>query len=116
MYHFQADDEGYAWRVIGLAARLSMELGLHRRETYNKLFVSDEERATAVKLFWSIYVLDRRWSFGTGMPFALQDADIDPLLPKPVCRTIAEVSDLRRVPWGRKLLLTALDRTIRHLT
>jgi len=37
-----------------------------------------------IKLFWSIYVLDRRWSFGTGMPFALQDADIDPLLPEPV--------------------------------
>jgi hypothetical protein len=29
-------------------------------------------------------VLDRRWSFGTGMPFALQDTDIDPDLPKPV--------------------------------
>ena len=34
-------------------------------------------------LFWSIYVLDRRWSFGTGMPFALQDSDIDPQLSKP---------------------------------
>jgi hypothetical protein len=38
-------------------------------------------------LFWSIYVLDRRWSFGTGMPFALQDSDIDPLLQKPDAST-----------------------------
>jgi hypothetical protein len=29
-------------------------------------------------------VLDRRWSLGTGMPFALQDADLDHNLPKPV--------------------------------
>jgi hypothetical protein len=37
-----------------------------------------------VRVFWSVYALDRRWSFGTGMPFAFQDADIDPLLPEPV--------------------------------
>lgn len=84
MYHFHQDDEGLAWRIAGLAARQCMELGLHRRETYQALFSDEASRVSAVKLFWSIYVLDRRWSFGTGMPFALQDADIDPQLPKPV--------------------------------
>ncbi|KAJ9656716.1 hypothetical protein H2201_008448 [Coniosporium apollinis] len=83
MYHFHRDDESIAWRVLGFAARLSMELGLHRRETYSTMFTDDEERQNAIRLFWSIYVLDRRWSFGTGLPFALQDADIDLLLPKP---------------------------------
>lgn len=38
----------------------------------------------AIKLFWSIYVLDRRWSFSTGMSFAFQDSDLDPKLPNPV--------------------------------
>lgn len=28
------------------------------------------------KMYWSAYTLDRRWSFGTGMPFAVQDSDI----------------------------------------
>ncbi len=84
MYHFQRDDEALSWRVIGLAARLCLELGLHRSGTYPKMFPDNEERAAAIRLFWSIYVLDRRWSFGTGMSFALQDADIDPALPKPV--------------------------------
>lgn len=83
MYHFHRDDESLAWRVIGLAARQCMELGLHRRETYNTIFSDEEERSSAVRTFWSVYVLDRRWSFGTGMPFALQDADIDSQLPKP---------------------------------
>lgn len=83
MYHFHRDDESLAWRIIGLAARQCMELGLHRRETYGTIFSDEEERSSAVRSFWSVYVLDRRWSFGTGMPFALQDADIDPQLPKP---------------------------------
>lgn len=63
---------------------MSIELGLHRRDSLFKVFTDEEDRSMAIKLFWSIYVLDRRWSFGTGMPFALQDADIDPSLPEPV--------------------------------
>ena len=84
MYHFHRDDESLAWRTIGHAARLCVELGLHRRETYDTLFPDTNERSSAVRLFWSIYVLDRRWAFGTGMPFVLQDADLDPTLDKPV--------------------------------
>ena len=84
MYHFTRDDEALAWRVSGLAARHCLELGLHRRDTYLTLFPDPEEQAAAVRAFWTIYVLDRRWSFGTGMPFALQDADIDTNVPKPV--------------------------------
>lgn len=83
MYHFHRDDEALAWRIIGLAARQCFELGLHRRETYTA-FTDPEEQGVAIRTFWSVYVLDRRWSFGTGLPFALQDADIDPNLPKPV--------------------------------
>ncbi|KAF9640074.1 Casein kinase II regulatory subunit [Lasiodiplodia theobromae] len=83
MYHFHRDEEDTAWRIIGLAARLCMELGLHRRETYSTIFTEEEERAAAIRLFWSVYVLDRRWSFGTGMPFAFEDTDIDPNVPKP---------------------------------
>ncbi|KAF2637968.1 fungal-specific transcription factor-like protein [Massarina eburnea CBS 473.64] len=82
MYHFHRDDEGLAWRTIGLAARQCLELGLHRGETYAS-FTDPEELATAIRTFWCVYVLDRRWSLGTGMPFALQDADIDQNLPKP---------------------------------
>lgn len=63
---------------------MCIELGLHRRESLFKVVPNDLERSRILKLFWSIYVLDRRWSFGTGLPFALQDADIDANLPEPV--------------------------------
>lgn len=55
-------------------------MGLHRRETWlwsNGIFPGDLVRSWALRLFWCIYVLDREWSLGTGMPFALQDSDID---------------------------------------
>ena len=92
MYHFQRDNESLAWRVIGFSARTCTELGLHRHETYDTLFSDPNERASAVRLFWAIYVLDRRWAFGTGMPFVLQDADIDPALDKPVSSRSAVAS------------------------
>ena len=83
-YHFHVDEEAQASRIIGLAARMSCEMGLHRRDSLTKLFNTTDELARAIRLFWSIYVLDRRWSMGTNMPFAIQDSDIDPTLPEPV--------------------------------
>jgi hypothetical protein len=76
MYHFHRDEESLSWRFIGLTARLCVELGLHQRDTLMKAFPVDEDRKWALRVFWSVYVLDRRWSFGTGRPFSLQDADI----------------------------------------
>ena len=84
MFHFHRDEEGLSWRLIGQVARMCIELGLHRRDALLKAFPDEEDRASAINIFWSVYCLDRRWSFGTGMPFALQDADIDPSLPEPV--------------------------------
>ena len=60
------------------------EIGLHRRDSLVKTFTNEAEYLNAVRVFWIVYALDRRWSFGSGMPFALQDSDIDPLLPEPV--------------------------------
>ncbi|TVY82769.1 putative transcriptional regulatory protein [Lachnellula suecica] len=83
IYYFHCDEELVAWRTIGFAVRLALEMGLHRRESMFKRFSTPEERSWASKIFWCIYVLDRRWSFGTGMPFALNQSDIDPELPEP---------------------------------
>ena len=82
-------------------------MGLHRREILARTLLNEEERSQATKLFWSIYVLDRRWSFGTGMPFAIQDTDIDPALPEPVSL---------RVLRGGLYSNTLLSRTMGRLT
>lgn len=82
-YRFLSNNEILAWRVIGQVARLCLEMGLHRREVVDKI-QGEQDRKNAINTFWSSYVLDRRWSFGTGFPFVVQDDKIDPHLPYPV--------------------------------
>lgn len=73
-----------AYRLIGLAARMCLEMGLHRRDALVKSFPDEVQWDEITRLFWSVYSLDRRWSLGTGLPFVIQDEDIDPNLPEPV--------------------------------
>ncbi|CAG9952790.1 unnamed protein product [Clonostachys rosea f. rosea IK726] len=83
IYYFHSDEDLLAWRTIGLAARDALEMGLHRKATILESFHDDSQRSMAARVFWVIYVLDRRWSFGTSLSFALVDRDIDPELPEP---------------------------------
>ncbi|KAJ5366047.1 transcriptional regulator family: Fungal Specific TF [Penicillium concentricum] len=83
MFYFQMDEEILAWRTVGIVERMCLEKGLHRRETLNQPAITAVGKDRVLRLFWSIYILDMRWSFGTGMPFALEDTDIDPWLPEP---------------------------------
>ncbi|KAJ5765103.1 hypothetical protein N7520_004662 [Penicillium odoratum] len=87
IFYFQEDEETLAWRTIGIVERMCLEKGLHRRETLNHPAIEAEGKERVLRLFWSIYILDMRWSFGTGMPFALEDTDIDPWLPEPEEKT-----------------------------
>ncbi|KAF5864140.1 hypothetical protein ETB97_008546 [Aspergillus alliaceus] len=86
IFHSYRDDEVISWRLIGMACRGSMQLGLHCQETWYKtggVFPGELQWTWASRLFWCIYVLDRKWSFGTGLPFAIQDTDMDTNLPEP---------------------------------
>ncbi|KNG89707.1 putative fungal specific transcription factor [Aspergillus nomiae NRRL 13137] len=86
IFHSYRDDEVISWRCIGMACRGSMQLGLHCQETWYRtggVFPGELQWMWASRLFWCIYVLDRRWSFGTGLPFAIQDTDMDTNLPVP---------------------------------
>lgn len=73
-----------AYRVIGLAARMCLEMGLHRKDALMKSFPLESQWNEITRIFWTVYSLDRRWSLGTGLPFVIQDEDIDPNLPEPV--------------------------------
>ncbi|PTD03996.1 hypothetical protein FCULG_00002068 [Fusarium culmorum] len=81
-YRFLSNDEVLAWRVMGHVARLCLELGIHQRTGLMRI-QDEEERKNALVSFWSAYVLDRRWAFATGLPFVVQDEEIDSLLPFP---------------------------------
>ncbi|KAJ4114744.1 hypothetical protein NW768_011298 [Fusarium equiseti] len=83
IYYFHAGEELLAWRTIGVAAREALEMGLHRKRSLFDNFKDLDSRRLATRVFWCVYVLDRRWSFGTSLSFALVDKDVDPDLPKP---------------------------------
>lgn len=82
-YRFLSNEEVLAWRVMGQVVRLCMELGIHQKRGLMTI-QNEAERKNALNSFWSAYVLDRRWAFGTGLPYAIQDDEIDPTLPMPV--------------------------------
>ncbi|KAI0538693.1 fungal-specific transcription factor domain-containing protein [Xylaria digitata] len=97
-YYFQIDEDLLAWRTIGNAARMTLEMGLHRRRSLMDNYKSPDHQEKASRIFWCIYALDRRWSFGIGLSFALNDRDIDPELPEPG----DEFAHLRcLIGWGR---------------
>ncbi|EGR49244.1 uncharacterized protein TRIREDRAFT_60627 [Trichoderma reesei QM6a] len=81
-YRFLSNEEVLAWRVMGQVVRLCIELGIHQKRGL-MMIQNETERKNALNSFWSAYVLDRRWAFGTGLPYAIQDDEIDPTLPMP---------------------------------
>ncbi|KAL1591759.1 hypothetical protein SLS60_011758 [Paraconiothyrium brasiliense] len=82
LYFCHTEEELFSWRAIGQACRLALEMGLHRKQSLLDNFKRAEERKLAIQVFWVVYELDRRWSFGTSLSFALHDRDIDTPLPE----------------------------------
>ncbi|KAJ5493292.1 hypothetical protein N7539_002038 [Penicillium diatomitis] len=86
IFHSYRDDEVISWRMTRIATSACMELGLHRQETWRQtggVFPGELAWRWAMRLFWCVYVLDRKWSFGSGLPFGMQDTDIDTNIPEP---------------------------------
>ncbi|KAH6871511.1 hypothetical protein B0T10DRAFT_611236 [Thelonectria olida] len=80
LYYYHLDEEVRTGRIIGFAARLCLEMGLHRRVTVESTFPNLEDRSTALRTFWCVYMLERRTSLGQGIPFSIQDSYVDPSL------------------------------------
>ncbi|KAI1010627.1 hypothetical protein LB503_004885 [Fusarium chuoi] len=69
IFFFLNDREKEAWRLIGTVVRIVHEQSCQEEDI-------PAERISDT-FFWSLYTLDRRWSFGTGLPFAVQDSEIN---------------------------------------
>lgn len=59
-------------------------MGLHRTETFQRNIKDEKDKMAAGVTFWVVYILERRSSIGLGVPFIMQDLEIDPSLPRPV--------------------------------
>ncbi|RDW85138.1 hypothetical protein BP6252_02728 [Coleophoma cylindrospora] len=78
VYCTRAPRDPGAWTYTGLAMRLCIELGLHRRQRH-RIFTIEAELNK--RRFWSCYYLDRDVSLALGRPPAISDNDIDVELP-----------------------------------
>jgi hypothetical protein len=60
---------------------MMFEIGIENNYSFDSMFVKQEDKYRGTIIIWSIFVLDRRWSFFTGLPAALKDNDIDHFRP-----------------------------------
>jgi hypothetical protein len=74
IYCLRAPGGPGAWTYIGLAMRICIDLGLHRRTRKERLDVETEMRK---RIFWTCYFLDRQVSIVLGRPFSILDHDLD---------------------------------------
>ncbi|KAF9479050.1 hypothetical protein BDN70DRAFT_985124 [Pholiota conissans] len=69
------------WAQIGLAVRLSQEVGAHRRRRKTSDAQPNAEEELWKRAFWVVITLDRHISSFSGRPCALQEEDFDLDLP-----------------------------------
>lgn len=66
LYCLRGPKDPAAWTLAGLAVRLCIELGLHRKSGSREVTMKSE---LDVRLFWSCYYLDREMSVALGEQF-----------------------------------------------
>jgi len=84
------DNSASMWHLVGIAARICLELGLHRESAYPLKWSSDFDQAASERYhqqevsrraFWCLIAMDRVTSNILGRPLAIRDEDVDALLP-----------------------------------
>ncbi|ATY58690.1 fungal specific transcription factor domain-containing [Cordyceps militaris] len=76
IFFFLNDKEMLAWRAIGNVLRSLHEIIAQKTEDAPNSTTLDQLKDVGEKFYWSVYTLDRRWGFGTGLPFSVHDSDI----------------------------------------
>ncbi|GKZ79583.1 hypothetical protein AnigIFM56816_003784 [Aspergillus niger] len=82
IYLFRLDIFGKAEKLLALAISHAHHLGLHRSRVL--LNMSPFQSELFRRMWWSLYILDRRVAIETGHPFLIQDINVDTPLPRPV--------------------------------
>ncbi|KAH8655851.1 hypothetical protein BX600DRAFT_470426 [Xylariales sp. PMI_506] len=77
IFHFFQDMVRYAWRMVGIAGRTMMELGLHDRNVARHALHSEQQRVEHAVLVSTIATLDRQWSAATGLPTHFGNSHFD---------------------------------------
>ena len=78
LYSLHSPSGPGAWQLTGMAVRLCVELGLHRRPRSQVQPSAPRQVGQRRRcLFWSCLILERKVATTLGRPFSLHDSDID---------------------------------------
>jgi hypothetical protein len=111
------DNSASMWHLVGIAARICLELGLHKESAYPLNFSSELDNAASEryqqqevsrKCFWCLIAMDRVTSNILGRPLAIRDEDVDALLPS----TEEDAVQFSRLTAGIEIPRTAVFRCI----
>jgi hypothetical protein len=111
------DNSASMWHLVGIAARICLELGLHRESAYPLKFDGEldnaaseryQQQEVARKCFWCLIAMDRVTSNILGRPLAIRDEDVDALLPS----TEEDATPLSSLAADTKIPRTAVFRCI----
>ncbi|KAL2799006.1 fungal-specific transcription factor domain-containing protein [Aspergillus keveii] len=78
-YLFRLDANDRASKLVALAVSQSHQLGLHRERVLSRMPPFEGEMFR--RLWWCLYVLDRRVALETGSPYLIQDFNVDTRFP-----------------------------------
>ncbi|PKK46836.1 hypothetical protein CI102_10016 [Trichoderma harzianum] len=81
LYLQSIDHRNAAYNYIGQALRIALSQGFHRELTGASLTVKELHRHR--RAWWTLYILDKRFSSLMGAPNCIQDNEITVLLPEP---------------------------------
>lgn len=95
-----------AWTLAGVAIRNAVSLGLHVRSEADTL--TDVEKQMRIRIWWSLYTLERHLDALTGRPSCLSDRDISTPFP---ANLDEDALDLERPVLGRRDTSTEAQRS-----
>ncbi|KAH8429482.1 fungal specific transcription factor domain-containing protein [Aspergillus melleus] len=80
VYLFRVDANERAEKILAIAISHSHHLGLHRSKVLSTMSAFNSEMFR--RLWWCLYVLDRRLAIETGHPILVQDVNVDVPYPQ----------------------------------
>ena len=78
-----SDIRSASWGYIGQGVRIALQQGMNRE--FESGILSDADNEHRSKLWWTLYIIDRRLTSLMGVPLMIHDADIS--LPRPIMPT-----------------------------
>ncbi|KPM37966.1 hypothetical protein AK830_g8612 [Neonectria ditissima] len=79
LYLFRLDANQQAAQVMGIIVSIAHTMRIHRQGTVEKMPAFHNQ--LCCRTWWAIYLLDRRIAIESGMPYLIQDSNIDTALP-----------------------------------